>query len=301
MENSFDFVGLGFCSNDYLCILPYIPLDNKVKIIKRIIQGGGPAGNSTVAASKLGLKAAFVSAIGDDADGKKMIEDFEAEKVCTKGIQVRKGCESPLAYCWIDEPTGARSVAWTRGNTPELEADEVDLSLLDGAKILHIDGHNPKGALAAVKRAKELGVLVNFDAGTVRDGIAELLPYADILITSEAFARAWTKEEDLEKALPKLAEYGAKVTGCTMGAHGSMMYDNGKIIKCPAFEGVKVVDTTGAGDLFHTGFAVRYLETQDLMECQRFGAACAALKCAGLGGRMTAPSRAQVDEFLSKR
>ena len=177
----------------------------------------------------------------------------------------------------------------------------MDLSLLDGAKILHIDGHNPKGALAAVKRAKELGVLVNFDAGTVRDGIAELLPYADILITSEAFARAWTKEEDLEKALPKLAEYGAKVTGCTMGAHGSMMYDNGKIIKCPAFEGVKVVDTTGAGDLFHTGFAVRYLETQDLMECQRFGAACAALKCAGLGGRMTAPSRAQVDEFLSKR
>ena len=150
MENSFDFVGLGFCSNDYLCILPYIPLDNKVKIIKRIIQGGGPAGNSTVAASKLGLKAAFVSAIGDDADGKKMIEDFEAEKVCTKGIKVRKGCESPLAYCWIDEPTGARSVAWTRGNTPELESDEVDLSLLDGAKILHIDGHNPKGALAAV-------------------------------------------------------------------------------------------------------------------------------------------------------
>lgn len=61
-------------------------------------------------------------------------------------------------------------------------------------------------------------MLVNFDAGTVRDGIAELLPYADILITSEAFARAWTKEEDLEKALPKLAEYGAKVTGCTMGA-----------------------------------------------------------------------------------
>lgn len=301
MEKSFDFVGLGFCSNDYLCILPYIPLDNKVKIIKRLIQGGGPAGNSTVAASKLGLRAAFVSAIGDDSDGKKMLEDFEAEKVCTRGIKVRKGCESPLAYCWIDEPTGARSVAWTRGNTPELEADEVDMSLLEGAKILHIDGHNPKGALAAAKRAKELGVLVNFDAGTVRDGVAELLPYADLLIASEAFARAWTKEEDLEKALPKLAEYGAKVTGCTMGARGSMMYEGGRFVKCPAFEGVEVVDTTGAGDLFHTGFAVRYLETRDLMDCQRFGAACAALKCAGLGGRMTAPSRAQVDEFLSKR
>ncbi len=301
MEKYYDFVGLGFCSNDYLCILPNIPIDSKVKIIKRMIQGGGPAGNSTVAAAKLGLSAAFISAIGDDADGKKMIEDFEAEKVCTRGIQIRKGCESPLAYCWIDEPTGARSVAWTRGNTPELEADEVDLDLVAHAKVLHIDGHNPKGALAAVKKAKECGVIVNFDAGTVRDGIEELLPYADILIASEAFARAWTKEEDLEKALPKLAEYGAKVTGCTMGSLGSMMYDNGKFVKCPAFDNIKVVDTTGAGDLFHTGFAVRYLETQDLMECQRFGAATAALKCAGLGGRMTAPSRAEVDAFLASR
>ena len=81
MEKYYDFVGLGFCSNDYLCILPNIPIDSKVKIIKRMIQGGGPAGNSTVAAAKLGLSAAFISAIGDDADGKKMIEDFEAESL----------------------------------------------------------------------------------------------------------------------------------------------------------------------------------------------------------------------------
>lgn len=158
MEKSFDFVGLGFCSNDYLCILPYIPLDNKVKIIKRLIQGGGARrATRPLAASKLGLRAAFVSAIGDDSDGKKMLEDFEAEKVCTRGIKVRKGCESPLAYCWIDEPTGARSVAWTRGNTPELEADEVDLSLLEGAKILHIDGTTPRGPSPPPRGRKSLG------------------------------------------------------------------------------------------------------------------------------------------------
>lgn len=110
MENSFDFVGLGFCSNDYLCILPYIPLDNKVKIIKRIIQGGGPAGNSTVAASKLGLKAAFVSAIGDDADGKKMIEDFEAEKVCTKGIKSARAANPRLHTAGLTSPR-ARAVS----------------------------------------------------------------------------------------------------------------------------------------------------------------------------------------------
>ena len=141
-------------------------------------------------------------------------------------------------------------------------------------------------------------MLVNYDAGTVRDGVAELLPYADILIASEAFARSWTGENDLKKALVKLADYNAKVVGCTMGENGSMMYDNGKYIECPAFK-IEPVDTTGAGDVFHTSFAVRYLETQDLYECQRFGAAVSAIKCGKLGGRAGIPTRAVVDEFLS--
>ena len=61
----------------------------------------------------------------------------------------------------------------------------------------------------------------------------------------------------------------------------------------------KVVDTTGCGDLFHTGFAVRWLETHDLMECQRFAAAVSAIKCRGLSGRPpSAPTRHEVEEFL---
>lgn len=294
----FKYVGVGFCSNDDISLLPEIPIDSKVKIITHTIQGGGPAATSTVAAARLGLDAAFIGAIGDDDAGVKILKDFQAEGVNTDAIVIRKGRTSPVAYCWVDEPTGKRSVAWTRGDTEELEDSEVNLDVLNGASVLHLDGHNPKGALAAVKKAKELGVLVNFDAGTVRDGVAELLPYADILIASEAFARSWTGENDLKKALVKLSEYGSKVVGCTMGEHGSMMFDNGKYIECPAFK-ISPVDTTGAGDVFHTSFAVRYLETQDLYECQRFGSAVSAIKCGKLGGRAGIPSRAVVDEFLA--
>ncbi|MBE6414513.1 MAG: hypothetical protein E7035_08185 [Verrucomicrobiaceae bacterium] len=294
----FKYVGVGFCSNDDISLLPEIPIDSKVKIITHTIQGGGPAATSTVAAARLGLDAAFIGTVGDDDAGVKILKDFQAEGVNTDAVVVRKGRTSPVAYCWVDEPTGKRSVAWTRGDTEELEEAEVNLDILNGASVLHMDGHNPKGALAASKRAKELGVLVNFDAGTVRDGVAELLPYADILIASEAFARSWTGENDLKKALVKLAEYGSKVVGCTMGELGSMMYDNGKYIECPAFK-ISPVDTTGAGDVFHTSFAVRYLETQDLYECQRFGAAVSAIKCGKLGGRAGIPSRSVVDEFLA--
>jgi ribokinase len=294
-----DFVGLGFCSNDYLALLPEIPLDSKVQIQQHLVQGGGPAATSTVAAARLGMSAAFIGVTGDDEPGKWILRDFEAEKVSTEGMVVRKGHTSAIAYCWIDAPTGKRSVAWTRGTLTELTADEVNLELVRQAKILHLDGHNPAGALAAAKEARKHNIPVCLDAGTLRDGVRELLPYVTILIASEAFARLYTGENDLDKAIFKLREIGAEVTGITMGKEGSMTLDGDKIVRCPAFK-IDPVDTTGAGDVYHTGFCVRYLETHDLMECMRFGSAVSAIKCLKLGGRAGIPSRAQVDDFLKR-
>ena len=222
---------------------------------------------------------------------------LEAEKVSTEGMVVRKGHTSAIAYCWIDAPTGKRSVAWTRGTLTELTADEVNLELVRQAKILHLDGHNPAAALAAAKEARKHNIPVCLDAGTLRDGVRELLPYVTILIASEAFARLYTGENDLDKAIFKLREIGAEVTGITMGKEGSMTLDGDKILRCPAFR-IDPVDTTGAGDVYHAGFGVRYLETHDLMDCMRFASAVSAIKCLKLGGRAGIPTRAQVDEFL---
>ena len=294
-----DFVGLGFCSNDYLSLLPEIPIDNKVQMLEHLVQGGGPAATAAVAAARLGIQSAFIGTVGDDEPGKWILRDFAAEKVDTSGLVVRPGATSPIAYCWIDAPTGQRSVAWTRGTLPELKAEEVDMGMVRQAKLLHIDGHNPKGALAACREAKKRGVIVNFDAGTLRDGVPELLPYVDILIASEKFARQYSGLDDLEQALRKLGEVGAKVTGVTMGDRGSMVLDGGNILHCPAFR-IKPVDTTGAGDVYHAAFGVRYLETRDLAECMRFASAVSALKCFKLGGRAGIPSRAEVDKFLKE-
>ena len=293
-------MGLGFCSNDYLALLPRIPLDSKVQMMKHLVQGGGPAATAAVAAARLGVSTAFLGVTGDDEPGKWILRDFAAEKVATEGMKIRAGQDSAIAYCWIDAPTGNRSVAWTRGNLSEITPGEVDLELVRQAKMLHIDGHNPRGALAACREAKKHGIIVNFDAGTLRDGVPELLPYADILIASEKFARQYAGTDDLEQALRKLGEIGAEVTGVTMGKDGSMVLDKGSILHCPAFK-IRPVDTTGAGDVYHAGFGVRYLETHDLMECMRFGSAVSALKCLKLGGRAGIPSRVEVDMFLKER
>ena len=295
-----EYIGIGFCSNDHLAVLPFIPMDTKVRMLSHRIMGGGPAANSTAGAASLGKSAAFVGTVGDDADGDMILRDFRAQGVDTSMVKVRPGATSAIAYLWIEEKTGNRSCAWTREGLDELTADEIDPEAVASAKILHVDGHNAAGAIAAAKVAREAGVLVNYDAGTHRDGMEELLGLADLMICSEEFILKLTGLKDAEEAVRQVwAKYRPKVCGATMGVRGSMAFDGKEFVRCPAFKVEKVVDTTGCGDLFHTGFAIRYLETQDLMECQRFGAAVSAIKCRGLSGRPpSAPTRAEVEAFL---
>ena len=299
MKN-FDYIGIGFCSNDHLAVLPFIPMDTKVRMLSHRIMGGGPAANSTAGAASLGKSAAFVGTVGDDADGDMILRDFRTQGVDTSMVKVRPGATSAIAYLWIEEKTGNRSCAWTREGLDELTADEINPEAIAAAKILHVDGHNAAGAIAAAKVAREAGVLVNYDAGTHRDGMEELLGLADLMICSEEFILKLTGLKDAEEAVRQVwAKYRPKVCGATMGVRGSMAFNGKEFVRCPAFKVEKVVDTTGCGDLFHTGFAIRYLETQDLMECQRFGAAVSAIKCRGLSGRPpSAPTRAEVEAFL---
>ena len=89
-----DFVGLGFCSNDYLAVLPEIPIDNKLQMLEHLVQGGGPAATAAVAAARLGVNASFIGIVGDDEPGKRIIRDFESENVSTDGIRIREGFPS---------------------------------------------------------------------------------------------------------------------------------------------------------------------------------------------------------------
>ena len=101
------------------------------------------------------MSAAFAGTVGDDADGRMILADFEAQGVDTSMVKVRKGATSAIAYLWIEEKTGNRSCAWTREGLDELTAEEIDPAAIAAAKILHLDGHNAGGAIAAAKVAQK--------------------------------------------------------------------------------------------------------------------------------------------------
>ena len=220
MKNK-DFISIGFVSNDHLAIVPFIPMDTKVKMLSHAIIGGGPAGNAAAGAVALGMDVAFAGTVGDDADGRMILDEFAREGVDTSMIKVRKGATSAIAYLWVEEKTGNRSCVWTREGLTELTADEIDPEAVAKAKVLHLDGHNAAGAIAAAKVAREAGVLVNYDAGTHRDGMQELLELADLMVCSEEFILKLTGLKDAEEAVRQVyAKYKPKVCGATMGVRG---------------------------------------------------------------------------------
>ena len=299
MQN-IEIAGLGFGSIDYLCIVPHIPMDEKVGAIERLVQGGGAAPTAIVAASRLGARTAFIGAVGDDQEGKEIIRGLNREKVDTGYIQVKAGKESPVAYCWVEQKSGKRSIVWSKGTAMPLDAAAVDLDFISSLKLLHLDGHNTEAAIRAAKTAKANGVIVSLDAGTILPGIDVLVGLSDICIASEFFARKYTGEENIEKAVKKLFMTGKRIAAVTMGDKGVVALTRDGLIKKDAFK-VPVVDTTGAGDVFHGAFAYAYIQGWSVDKCFDFASATAAIKCTRLGGRTAIPTRKEVIKFLNQQ
>ena len=301
MSTHAQITGIGYCGMDYLCIVPHIPLDDKVEIVDSLIQGGGPAVTAIVAAARLGARTAFCGAVGDDERGAQIVNGLTAEGVDTAGVKRRRGAESPAGFCWIDQKSGKRSIAWTRGSARALAPREIDRAVIKNSAVLHLDGHQTQAAIAAAKCAKKHGVTVSIDAGTILPGIDELLALSDIVIASEKFAARYTGETSPVNAVAKLFAAGCRFAGVTLGKAGSLGFDGTRTLSCPPFDVGKVADTTGAGDVYHGAFAFAYAQGRTWPECMRFATVVAAVKCTKLGGRTGIPDLKTTEKLLRKQ
>ncbi len=290
-------VSLGFCSVDHLCVVPHVPIDEKVELVERRTQGGGPAATAAVAAARLGAQSAFCGAVGDDSSGADILAEFGRERVDVRGVVARPGAESAVSFCWAEQGTGRRSIVWSRGTAKPLTPDELDKELLANAALLHLDGHQGQAALAAAAIVKAAGGQVSLDAGTLRPDMVELAKRCDIVIASERYAQAFLGADDPERAVRAIHAQGPRIAAVTLGNRGWVGFDGGTLIRGEAFK-VPVIDTTGAGDVFHGAFCVAWLETADLERSLVFASAVSAMKCRQLGGRAGIPTRRELDEFL---
>lgn len=279
---------------DYLAVVPHLPeSDTKIDMLDFAIQGGGPAATAAVAAARLGARTAYIGQIGDDDFGDFMLREFEREKVDTSRVIRQPGARSQFSFVMVEKSSGKRTIVWTRSQVPPIDPGQLDRDFIASCKVLHVDRHEVSAAKVAAAWTREAGGIVSMDAGTYKPEVEELLPLVDVLITSQAFARQATGETYLARCAKALLR-GRGAVGVTCGDEGSWFATGEDEFHVPAFA-VDVVDTTGAGDVFHGAFAYGLAQGWDAHRCALFSSAVAALKCTKLGGRAGIPTREQAE------
>ena len=297
MSEHFDCVGFGICAADYLCLVPKYPeLDEKSEAVEFSKQGGGPCATGMVTLARLGFETAFIGKIGIDEDGDFVAKNFQRENINTTGLIRSSNMPTNKAFIWVDEQSGKKSIVLDSHQYQEVKPDELNLEFIESAKYLLIDGRDTDATFKMIDWAKRKNIAVVLDAGSPRQRMEELLKAVDYPILSRNFCIRYFSGLEVKDVLSKLLDFGCKAAVVTDGENGCVGADEDGIYSQPAFE-VNVIDTTGAGDVFHGAFVAGLLQGFSLKENLKFSSLVAALKCERLGGQAGIPDMETVKQF----
>lgn len=277
--------------------------------------GGAPA-NFLAALTKYGASTALLGKVGTDAFGKLLTQTLQQAGISTKGLLADERFFTTLAFVTLDA-TGNREFSFARkpGADTQLSADDIDYSLIDEAKVFHFGTLSLTGEPArtatqkAVAYAKEKGKLISCDPNLrlplwndpekAKKQLLWAISQADVVKISDnevEFLFGMTPEEG---ACHIMNEYGTKLVFVTCGADGCYFKNRNACGMVASPKGIKVKDTTGAGDIFggsamamllRSGKAPEELCEQELCEIVLFACTAASLSTEQSGGISSVPA-----------
>ena len=297
--------GIGANVYDTLVMLPNYPTeDTKLKADGVTSVGGGPTATGLVAAAKLGkeqdLTVEFIGSVAGDDRGKFLLDDFAKWGVSTDKVTVEPGCESFCSFVLLSAAAKTRTCVFHRGNKPPLVLSDAQKASVAESDILMVDGNELDAAVEGAKTIRAAGGNVLYDAGGLYPNVDRLLPYANILIPSEEFSLGHTGEKNAEDAAKKRMEmYHPDGVVSTQGARGGLVLGKDGLWHYDIID-TEVVDSNGAGDVFHGAFAFAMTQGWDYRKCAMFANATSSLKCTRVGARAAVPSYDEVKNILKE-
>jgi sulfofructose kinase len=300
-----DILGLGVAVVDVIAQVDHFPSGEEVQQAGEItLSCGGPVATALAAVARLGGSTALIDSLGDDWRGDRIRSSLEAAGVDCSRVFVRQGETSGMASVLVRQADGARAIHYSPGSSAEIRPDELDLSWVDQARILHLNGRHFEAAMAAVRHAHSQGVSVSLDggAGRFRPEFRRLVPLVDICIVARDFARQYTAETDIYRQALRLKTEGPGLVAITDGLAGSYLLGvDGRWIHQPAYPLEGAVDTTGCGDAYHGAFLFGLLRGLSAEDSAALASAVAALNTRGLGGQKALPDLGETLAFLRTR
>jgi sulfofructose kinase len=279
-----DLVGVGLNATDTVIPLSTYPSrGSKVEYPSSTVLPGGQVATTVVACQHWGLRTRYVGKLGDDLAATLHREAFSHSGVETRIVTVPGGASAQSLV--LVDAQGERTVLCRRDERLALRPADLNREWIINARALHVDGYDTEAAILAATWAREANIPVIADLDELYPNVEELISNVDYLIVSRDFPSRLMAEPDLEQALRKMQRrYSCRLAAATLGQEGVLAFDGKQLLHTPAYC-VPVLDTTGAGDIFHAGFIYGLLQDWPLERQLEFACAAAALNCTAVGAR----------------
>jgi len=274
---------------------------DKIPVEKiHFVAGVGTAPNNAVGSSRLGLKAGLYTIVGDDSSGRESIDILKKEKVSVK--YVVKDKKAKTDYTTAITFQGERTMLMYQ--TPRVYKLPVGLK----TKWLFLGGM-PNGHKALyeqiIKKVRKEGVKLGYNPGNHElrggiDALKNILSVTEVFILNKEEAyRLVGKDSNIEKLASKLYSFGPKIVVVTDGKNGAVCFDGHSYYSQTIFN-LPVVEKTGAGDAFATGFVAALIHGLELKEALRWGAANAAFVVQHIGAQKGLLTKREMIKFLDR-
>lgn len=289
---------VGITVLDRIWYIDELPKEGGKHVAKSYTEvGGGPAATAAVAAAKLGAEVDFIGRVGDDDTGRRLLTELESWGVMTRYTRIFANARSSQSAVLVDNK-GERIIA--NFPSPDLSdsatwLNDIDFSQYD---VVLADVRWHEGAKHAFTLARKYGALTVLDGDITPQNIADLVELSDHAAFSAPGLERLVGVKDNKAALKKSQLLTNGHVYVTCGAEGCYWLENGDFRHQPAYP-IEVVDTTGAGDVFHGALAVALTHSKTIEEAVQFASAVAALKCTRPGGRAGIPDCDQTRSFMS--
>jgi sugar/nucleoside kinase (ribokinase family) len=276
--------------------------DGKVQAKGFFVVNGGCAANAAVAIARLGGRAALAGPMGGpegvDDNGDRVLRALRREQVDCGHCQRVDGFATALSAIFMNA-RGDRTIVTYRDDRIAATAPADADGAIAGAHAILADNRYPDFVtpICAAARHARLPVVLDGDRPTSEDD--PLFRIASHVIFSSECLRETTGAADLADGLKRIARKTDSFLAVSNGPDDIIYLEAGTVRRLPVFK-IAAVDTLGAGDAFHGGFALALAEGQGEVEAMRFGAATAGIKCSRIGGSAGSPNRAEVLELLAK-
>jgi sugar/nucleoside kinase (ribokinase family) len=258
---------------------------------------GGQVATAVIACQTWGLSTRYVGKLGDDEAAELHARAFALAGVDARLVTVENAAS--LRSLILVDGTGERTVLCRRDERLILQPEELQREWIVRARALHVDGHDTAAATLAARWAREAGIPVTADLDELYLGVEVLLETIDYLIVSRDFPCRLMAESDLRRALRAMqSRYGCRLTAATLGPDGVLAWDGRQFHYSAAYR-VPVVDTTGAGDIFHAAFLYGLLQGWELERQLDFACAAAAMNCMADGARGGIRTVKDIGEFMA--